>query len=142
MTISIGASIALFRDDEVLLIKRGKPPFFDHWSFPGGGLNFGEEPAQAATRELFEETGLQASGLLIVDVISTMSDKQHAPASQVIIVFYTAFRFCGGLKAGSDALDAVWFSRLQRDRLLTTPGLEVQIEQAAQTRDRWDLKHD
>lgn len=34
------------------------------WSFPGGGIEPGESPEQAAHRELFEETGLRIEGAL------------------------------------------------------------------------------
>jgi ADP-ribose pyrophosphatase YjhB (NUDIX family) len=29
------------------------------WTLPGGGLDFGEDPAEAMVREVFEETGLR-----------------------------------------------------------------------------------
>jgi 8-oxo-dGTP diphosphatase len=39
------------------------------WGLPGGGIHFGEEPAEAVKRELHEETGLsmQAARLLLVE---------------------------------------------------------------------------
>lgn len=43
---------------EVLSIKRGRPPFVGMWANPGGNIDEGEQPIDAAVRELEEETGL------------------------------------------------------------------------------------
>ena len=62
----VATDIALFtiKDEkfQVLLIKRGLPPFLDFWALPGGLIRMdigerGEEPEEAALRELKEETG-------------------------------------------------------------------------------------
>ncbi|GAA2472831.1 NUDIX hydrolase [Winogradskya humida] len=47
--------------DRVLLMHGGDParPGERWWFTPGGGLNEGETHAEAAARELFEETGLR-----------------------------------------------------------------------------------
>lgn len=41
-----------------------------HWGFPKGGAEHGEDALQAATRELFEETGLRVSELLAPNPLS------------------------------------------------------------------------
>jgi ADP-ribose pyrophosphatase YjhB (NUDIX family) len=46
------------RDDEVLLMHRHKEPNRGLWVAPGGKLEPGESPHDAARRELAEETGL------------------------------------------------------------------------------------
>ncbi len=59
-----GASVILLRRDSVLLVERGKPPALGIWSFPGGRVEPGESPEDAARRELLEETGLRAGPLV------------------------------------------------------------------------------
>lgn len=43
---------------KVLSIKRGHPPFVGMWANPGGNIDEGEKPLDAAVRELEEETSL------------------------------------------------------------------------------------
>ncbi len=47
-------------DDDAVLLARIAPGYPDPgaWTLPGGGLDFGEDPADGALRELTEETGL------------------------------------------------------------------------------------
>ena len=50
------------RDDAVLLCRiAATAPGAGHWTVPGGGREFGEDPAQGVLRELREETGLDGS---------------------------------------------------------------------------------
>lgn len=49
-------------DGQVLLLRRREP--FDFWQSVTGSLREGEVPADAAVRELFEETGLTGEGVL------------------------------------------------------------------------------
>ncbi len=54
------AFVFLLRNNEVLLVRHTKssknPP--DTYSIPGGRIETGEDPKDAAAREVFEETGL------------------------------------------------------------------------------------
>jgi dATP pyrophosphohydrolase len=46
------------RTDQVLVMRRRRPP--DFWQSVTGSLEWHEDPDQAARRELYEETGLEA----------------------------------------------------------------------------------
>lgn len=48
-------------DAQVLMLRRHEPPTF--WQSVTGSLEWGEQPEQAARRELVEETGLDAASL-------------------------------------------------------------------------------
>lgn len=47
-----------------------------HWTLPGGGLDFGEDPADGVLREIHEETGLRATLGPLLEV-----DARHIPAA-------------------------------------------------------------
>ena len=56
------------RKFEVLLIQRKDDPSKDMWALPGGFINPGEEPIDAAERELKEETSVIEPRLKLFDV--------------------------------------------------------------------------
>ena len=54
----ISSLAVVLRDGEMLLIKRAVEPHKGHWCPPGGVIDEGESPEEAAVRETREETGL------------------------------------------------------------------------------------
>jgi len=54
------ATVICRNDDRVLYVRKHK----SKWALPGGKIEPGETPAQAALRELEEETGLVAENLI------------------------------------------------------------------------------
>lgn len=57
----VGVSAVVVREGCVLLGQRRGAHGAGTWAFPGGKLAPGENPADAARRELLEETGLRAT---------------------------------------------------------------------------------
>lgn len=55
MAVDLGASVAVFQDNQLLLIQRAD---LSVWGLPGGAVDPSESVAQAAVREVREETGL------------------------------------------------------------------------------------
>src|SRR4051812_36589357 len=60
------AGVVIARDGRVLLGRRAKPPFEGEWEVPGGFVERGEHPIEAAGREVREELGIdvEITGLL------------------------------------------------------------------------------
>ena len=51
---------ALIRKGKILLIKRGRGDYVGLWGLPGGKVERGEHLAEAAVREILEESGIRA----------------------------------------------------------------------------------
>lgn len=56
----VRAGIVLIQDDKVALIERHRAGM-DYFVFPGGGMDIGETPEQAAIREAMEELGIEVT---------------------------------------------------------------------------------
>ena len=99
--------------DEVLLIRRGKPPRAGTWSLPGGRLHWGETLAGAALRELGEETGVTARLTGLIEVVDGLfePDASGVPTLHYVLVDYAARWISGEPVAGDDAVDARFFHR-------------------------------
>jgi ADP-ribose pyrophosphatase YjhB (NUDIX family) len=61
----LDASAVVIRDGELLLIRRAD---FKLWTLPGGQVEAGESVAQAAIREVYEETGLRVALTALVGI--------------------------------------------------------------------------
>ena len=48
----------LYWEDKLLILQKKDRQGFKPWELPGGGVEFGEDPQAALTREVREETGL------------------------------------------------------------------------------------
>src|SRR5262249_31720119 len=67
---------ALVRDGDRVLLSRfaGSGGLGGVWSAPGGGVEFGESPAEAVVREVYEETGLHVRVTGLLDVTSVVHE--------------------------------------------------------------------
>src|SRR5438876_7221176 len=68
-----GVGVVCWRGDQVLLIRRGKPPRLGQWSLPGGLQHLGETVYEAAARETLEETGIRVRVLGFLDIIDAIT---------------------------------------------------------------------
>jgi ADP-ribose pyrophosphatase YjhB (NUDIX family) len=64
----VTAAVAAVRDGRVLMVKRTMDPGRGSWCFPGGFMETGETPQQAARRECREESGFEVEITGLVDV--------------------------------------------------------------------------
>ena len=58
------AGVYAMRDGHILMLERARGMMIGFWSVPGGHVDPGETPQEAAARELFEEAGLTPTGPL------------------------------------------------------------------------------
>ena len=93
--------VVCWRDDEVLLIRRGRAPRLGEWSIPGGKVLRGEALQDAALRELFEETNVRAKIGELLAVYEIVEPQFH-----YILVDYSALWLSGEAIAGDDADEA------------------------------------
>jgi 8-oxo-dGTP diphosphatase len=90
---------------DVLLVRRGVPPFEEMWAIPGGFKRPEETLDEAAHRELVEETGVAGGGLL--RQFGAYGDPGRDPRMNVVTVaYFAALRDVQGVAAGTDAAHA------------------------------------
>jgi 8-oxo-dGTP diphosphatase len=107
----IGIGIILLRGDDVLLIRRGKPPGMGQWSLPGGKQELGETAEEAARRELREETGLECGPLAMVAHADSITKGADGRIEYHYTILDFAARYTGGEPLpGDDAAACAWAS--------------------------------
>jgi 8-oxo-dGTP diphosphatase len=95
---------------QILLIKRKYEPFKNCWALPGGHVDPGESPVEAAARELREETGVEL-GLQFLSKIGEYSTPGRDPRGNYhTVTFLAELPVRATPTAGDDAAAARWFT--------------------------------
>ena len=117
---AVGAVV--FKDDAVLLVKRGKAPACGVWAIPGGSVRLGETLQAAAEREILEETGVVIRAGEVVLAFDTIQYDDHGEIQfHYVIVDLAAEYISGDPRAADDAADARWVRAEELDRLDVNP---------------------
>jgi 8-oxo-dGTP diphosphatase len=122
-----GVGAVIVDQGRVALVRRGKNPKKGEWSIPGGLVNLGEPIAEAVAREALEETGLDVEPRALVELAEGIfRDDSGEIRYHYIVADYLCLVSGGELKAGSDALEAVWVARCDLHRYSLDP-LTIQV---------------
>lgn len=98
-------------EPRVLLVQRRNPPFAGDWALPGGFVDEGEQVAQAAPRELAEETGLDLGPLGPLRLLGVYDTPGRDPRGWTVSVVHIAHVDRElHVTGGDDASDARWFA--------------------------------
>ncbi len=109
----VGIGVAVLRPGgdvpEVLLVRRGRAPSLGTWALPGGGQELGETAADAARREILEETGLRIGEVhLAANVDSIHRDPDGRVRYHYTIIDFATLWPGGEAVAGDDVSEVAW----------------------------------
>ena len=112
-------SALIVRDEanRILLGKRNKDPQRGSWILPGGKIHAFETIADAAARELAEETGLE----VLIERQFRVYEVIHAPKEHRIVIYSWAKAVGGTLRASDDVSEVKFVSLHELGDLPLTP---------------------
>ena len=126
-----GVGAIIIRDEEVLLVQRGRAPLKGCWSLPGGLIETGEKIEDALRREVLEETGLTVRTARPFEIFERiMPDADGRPEYHYILHDYLCTVETGAFHAGDDAGSAAWVPRAKLSALHLTEGTLDVIQRA------------
>ena len=92
---------------EILLITRGKQPNIGCYAFPGGHLEYNEDPEEAVLRELKEETNLDGKNL---GLFAVRGKADRDPRGHTVgIIYHVEVPSDAKPKEGDDAASAKFY---------------------------------
>ncbi len=108
---SLGAAVVAFDDDNRVLMQLRSDT--ETWDFPGGSSELGDSLEDTAKRELLEETGLVATHLEFITVLSGAKYRETYPNGDEIYIvsaIFVARGLRGELQADDESLELRWFT--------------------------------
>lgn len=123
--------VLLSEGRDVLLIRRKGHPFLGCWALPGGFVEPGESAADAALRELAEETNVTGFTEADIHEIGLFSKPGRDPRGWVVsdAFLVPVEREKIRASAGDDAADAAWIAvGREGDRLVLPEGIRLAFD--------------
>ena len=124
--IVVGAGTIIHKNGRMLIVKRAEQPHLGLWAFPGGMVEEGEAPEEAAAREALEEVGLRVKIEDVFYVASYLpSELGRGGWSQVVVIDYLAKPVGGKLTLNRESSDSRWALPSEMKALETTPQMRA-----------------
>ncbi len=124
----LAVSAAIFRDGNLLLVRRARSPGKGFWSLPGGRVEFGESLETALKREVMEETAL------VIDVEALAGWREVLPqkdgGGHYVIMPFAARWVSGETRLNDELDDFKWITPDHLNGLQVTEGLPAIIQSA------------
>ncbi len=135
----LGVGVVIFKNELVLLIKRGKEPNKGIWTVPGGLVQIGESVEQAAHREVLEECNINIDLAGLIDYFEFVEkDIEQKIKYHYVVLDFAAEYVSGTLLALTDAEDAKWVNPNQLENWEITEKTLLLINKALLSKARMD----
>jgi 8-oxo-dGTP diphosphatase len=129
----LAVSAAIFRNGQVLVVRRARKPALNLYTLPGGVVEAGEPLADAVVREVREETSLEIEPVGLAGHREVIARDAKGRVERHFVIMSFAARWRGGEPVLNDELDdARWLDPSELAGYRTTDGLaEIVIAAAA-----------
>jgi len=116
--LGVGCTVFERGTGRVLLVRRGRPPRLGEWGIPGGAVELGETAAEAARREVREETGLEAAPFAVFTAVDLVERDADGRVRFHYLLVQVAAEASGEPSAagGDDADRAEWVAPEEAER--------------------------
>lgn len=114
----VGVGVVVWDGDDLLLVRRGRPPRDGEWGLPGGAQKVGETLFEAAAREVLEETGLKVAPREVITAVDSLhyDDSGRVEYHYTLIEVEAEYRR-GEATAGGDVTAVRWVRADEVDAL-------------------------